>query len=150
MKTQIPEKWALSLEFSVGIMLVYLGITSIFSVEKKGKSLQKVDTPTRSHVKVVCIGLVHGLAGSAAMVLLTMSMVRTVWEGVLFILIFGAGTILGMLLFTTILSFPFILISKNTSIHNVLIHSTGAVSMIFGLYYLYTIGFQEGGLFTHM
>ena len=43
-------------------------------------------------MKSLFIGFVHGLAGSAAMVLLTMSTVDSVWQGGLYILVFGVGT----------------------------------------------------------
>lgn len=35
LKNEIPEAWAMSLEFLVGIMLVYLGITTIFLGSKR-------------------------------------------------------------------------------------------------------------------
>ena len=50
------------------------------------------------------------------MVLLTMSTVNTVWQGGMYILIFGVGTTLGMLLFTTILGIPFVLSKKRFTI----------------------------------
>jgi sulfite exporter TauE/SafE len=90
------------------------------------------------------VGLVHGLAGSAAMVLLTMSTVTSVWEGVLYILIFGAGTVDGMLLFTTILGIPFVFTVNKTRINQTLIRMTGAVSTAFGFYYMYNLGITEG------
>ena len=58
------------------------------------------------------IGFVHGLAGSGAMILLTMSTVKSVWEAVMYILIFGVGTVIGMLFFTTIIGIPFVLSKK--------------------------------------
>ena len=61
-----------------------------------------------SYLKSILIGFVHGLAGSGAMVLLTMSTVNRAWEGAVYILIFGAGTVIGMLFFTTITGVPFV------------------------------------------
>jgi sulfite exporter TauE/SafE len=138
MKGEIPEKWAMSLEFLVGIMLVYLGITSILAHEHKH---QHKDI---SYARSMLIGLVHGLAGSAYMVLLTMSTVKSIWEGAIYILIFGAGTVVGMLIFTTIIGVPFVLSAKKLSINKTLTQSTGAISTVFGIYYMYNLGITEG------
>jgi high-affinity nickel permease len=142
MKNQIPERWAMSLEFIVGIMLVYLGVSSIFSFGKKAVHVHKHEN--FSYVKSMLIGLIHGIAGSAAMVLLTVSTVKTVWEGVLYILIFGMGTIMGMLFFTTIIGIPFVLTAKQKSINNVLTQITAIISTAYGFYYMYNLGITEG------
>ena len=112
MKGEIPEKWAMSLEFLVGIMLVYLGVTMLLSFknihlhkhdhngevdnhkhihthEHSGQHEHKHQHNKVSYFRSLMIGLVHGLAGSGAMVLLTMSTVKSVWEGAIYILIFG-------------------------------------------------------------
>lgn len=153
MKGEIPNVWAMSLEFLVGIMLVYLGITSILAYrnnhvhkhehvgEKHSHKHQHKDI---SYIKSSLIGFVHGLAGSAAMVLLTMSTVNSVWEGAIYILIFGAGTIIGMLFFTTILGIPFVLSAKKVKINKTLIQITGGISTAFGIYYMYNLGVSEG------
>ena len=78
-----------------------------------------------SYIKSLIIGFIHGLAGSAAMVLLTMSTVDTVWQGGLYILIFGVGTTIGMLVFTTILGLPFVLSKKRITLSRSLIMITG-------------------------
>jgi sulfite exporter TauE/SafE len=160
MKGEIPNIWAMSLEFLVGIMLVYLGITSILSFNKTpvhkhadgkvhkqlltqndtGESQNKEITYTKS----MMIGFVHGLAGSAAMVLLTMSTAKSVLEAVIYIIIFGAGTIVGMLFFTTILGIPFVLSAKKVNINKTLIQITGGISTVFGIYYMYNLGIAEG------
>ena len=95
-------------------------------------------------MKSLFIGFVHGLAGSAAMVLLTMSTVDTVWQGGIYILIFGVGTTLGMLLFTTILGIPFVLSKKRLPLSRNLIMLTGSISVLFGIYYMYNLGINEG------
>ena len=108
MKGEIPEKWAMSLEFLVGIMLVYLGMTTIFSFknihvhqhEHDGEEHKHIHSHKHigqhehnhqhknvSYLKSMLIGLVHGLAGSGAMVLLTMSTVKSVGK-VLFIFLY--------------------------------------------------------------
>ncbi|OPA74738.1 MULTISPECIES: sulfite exporter TauE/SafE family protein [Paenibacillus] len=160
-KNNISEKVSGSLEFLVGIMLVYLGISSLISVGRSKKAYlhqhqhhheehtHYVSQPTASHkgisyIKSMVIGLVHGIAGSGAMVLLTMSTVQSVWDGALYILIFGLGTIAGMLLFTTILGIPFVLSASNRHVNLTLTQVTGVVSTLFGFYYIYSLGITQG------
>jgi len=154
MKGQIPEKWAMSLEFLVGIMLVYLGISTITSLKKIHVHQHEHDSDTSnkhenqqknlSYIKSMVIGLVHGLAGSGAMMLLTMSTVKSVLESAIYILIFGFGTVLGMLFFTTILGIPFIFSAKRLRLNKTLTQITGVISTVFGIYYMYNLGVAEG------
>ncbi|MGM0876805.1 MAG: sulfite exporter TauE/SafE family protein [Bacillota bacterium] len=140
MKGEIPEIWSMSLEFLVGIMLVYLGITSLLVFKKH--SNQHVHSQKRKWyplLKSMIIGFIHGLAGSAAMVLLTMSTVNTIWECALYMLTFGAGTVIGMLCFTTIIGIPFVLSKNKLVIHHNFTRFTGIVSTIFGIYYMYNV-----------
>ena len=140
LKDEIPEAWAMSLEFLVGIMLVYLGLTTIFSWKKAHEHGQSEKS---TYLKSMFIGVVHGLAGSAAMVLLTMSTIDFAWQGALYIIIFGVGTCLGMLLFTTILSIPFVTSASSKKVNRSLIRATGVVSTVFGIYYMYNLGVNE-------
>ncbi|MCP8970522.1 urease accessory protein UreH [Ectobacillus ponti] len=143
-KGQLSEKWAMSLEFLVGIMLVCLGARGLLSLQKDYSHQAASDAAKRSFLKVTMIGFVHGLAGSAAMTVLTMSMVNTVWEGAVYILVFGIGTILGMLGFTTVIGIPFVYSGKKNMLANrFLLRCTGAVSLVFGMYYMYNLGVSE-------
>lgn len=166
MKGEIPEKWTMTLEFCVGIMLVYLGISSMISFKNVHVHKEHQDggelicVHSHSHrgghqhtnrsqhayfnTKSTIVGLVHGLAGSAAMVLLTMSTVDSAWEGALYILVFGAGTVAGMLFFTTIIGIPFVLSAGKAKLNRGLAWVAGAVSTAFGIYYMYNLGFTEG------
>lgn len=166
MKGEIPQKWAMSLEFIVGIMLVYLGIKTVLSFKNIHLHRHKHDEEEQhkhlhSHVHIgdhdhkhkhnkfsylnsMLIGLVHGLAGSGAMVLLTMSTVSGIWDAAIYILIFGAGTVIGMLFFTTIIGIPFVLSSKKISLNRTLTQLTGLISIVFGIYYMYNLGVTEG------
>ncbi|MFB7637698.1 HoxN/HupN/NixA family nickel/cobalt transporter [Peribacillus butanolivorans] len=165
MKGEIPEKWAMSLEFLVGIMLVYLGIKTFLSFknihvhkhahdgdehnhvhthEHDGKHKHKHQHKHSSYLKSMFIGLVHGLAGSGAMVILAMSTVKSVWEAAIYILLFGVGTVMGMLFFTTIIGIPFVLSVKRVKISSTLVFTMGAISTVFGIYYMYNLGVNEG------
>ncbi|WP_423798443.1 sulfite exporter TauE/SafE family protein [Neobacillus sp. SAB-20_R2A] len=165
MKGEIPEKWAMSLEFLVGIMLVYLGVSTVLSFksihihqhEHHGEEHKHVHSHTHmgkhghkhkhknvSYLKSMVIGLIHGLAGSGAMVLLTMSTVHSVWEAAIYILIFGVGTIIGMLFFTTIIGIPFVFSSKKIGLNKSLTQITGVISIVFGIFYMYNLGVTEG------
>lgn len=155
MKGEIPEVLAMSLEFLVGIMLVYFGFSAILSCKNvpicSDEELPKYDSYYKTryqkhkpYIKSLFMGFVHGLAGSAALVLMTISTVESVSEGFFFILIFGAGTVIGMLCFTTVLGIPFVLSSKKVRINKVLTQTTGVISTVFGFYYMYDLGVTEG------
>lgn len=147
MKGELPEKWAMSLEFLVGIMLVYFGVAAVRSVKAvRNQAHEHVHTTIRdvSYTKSMFMGLIHGLAGSAAMVLLTMSTVNNVWEGAAYILIFGVGTVVGMLFFTTIIGIPFVLSAGKIGLNKALTKATGVISTAFGFYYMYNLGITEG------
>lgn len=130
----IPENVATLLEFFVGVMLVYLGINGI-----RKKPIIEEGKQQHFHKKSFVIGVIHGLAGSAAMVLLTAAAADTGAEAFQYILLFGAGTIVGMLLFTTLLGLPFLVASKK-SIPLFLVRATSLISIVYGLYYMIQTG----------
>jgi hypothetical protein len=146
---KMPETWAMSFEFLVGIMLVYLGITSILSYKKIHQKEHSNQRGLHKHhdvtyLKSMLIGLVHGIAGSGALVLLTMSTVKSVGEGAIYILLFAGGTIIGMLFFTTLIGIPFVLSTKKLTLNKALTQMTGLISIVFGLYYMYNLAVTEG------
>lgn len=150
LKINISDAWAMSLEFLVGVMLVYFGFAAIYSHKKRRVSLNSIKQVTNdqqegfSYRKPLIMGFIHGLAGSAAMILLTFSTVNSAWEGALYILVFGAGTIISMLLFNTIIGIPFVLSKNKMKINKSLIQFAGLISIVFGIYYMYNLGVTEG------
>ena len=95
------------------------------------------------------VGLVHGLAGSAAVVLTILSIIREPVAALGYLLLFGLGTIVGMMLITLILSAPFTFTAVNLPKFNWRLRvASGLVSFSFGVVLIYGIGFAEGGLFT--
>ena len=95
------------------------------------------------------VGLVHGLAGSAAVALMVLSIIREPAAALGYLLLFGLGTIVGMMLITLILSVPFTFTAVNLPKFNWRLRvASGLVSFVFGLVLIYGIGFAEGGLFS--
>jgi ABC-type nickel/cobalt efflux system permease component RcnA len=95
------------------------------------------------------VGLVHGLAGSAAIALMVLAIIRDPGLAIGYLLLFGIGTVGGMMLVTILLAAPFTLTSINLPrINWQLGVASGLISFVFGLFLVYGIGFADGGLFT--
>lgn len=120
-------------EAIVGVMLIALGayrIYSYFSSRQRGES---VFTHDHSHHVAYSVGLVHGLAGSGAMVLLVMSEIQGHMSSMLYLLLFGAGSVAGMLVAAAVFSIPFAKrISDNVLIQSMLVVLSSMFCIIYG------------------
>jgi len=67
----------------------------------------RFDTRANNHHLAYGVGLVHGLAGSGTLVVLVMSQIPEVANALIYLLIFGIGSIAGMLLASGVFSMPF-------------------------------------------
>jgi len=102
----------------------------------------------RQGLSSVGVGLVHGLAGSAAVALLVLGTIKDPDWALAYLLVFGAGTIAGMMAITAAMTLPFKLTARRfVGLNRTLAVGTGAVSLGFGLFLIYQIGFVEK-LFT--
>jgi len=90
------------------------------------------------------VGLVHGLAGSAAIALLVLSAIPQPLWATLYLAIFCVGTIIGMGLITTAIATPLIVASRRmSSLHQRLVTGSGLLSFGFGLFLAYQIGIVD-------
>jgi hypothetical protein len=128
LKIAIPHQVVQWFEFSVGVMLVFLGGSLAWSLyleewhwhshEHDGARHMHLhhhqqSTSGHDHVhwlegafKPFFVGMIHGLAGSAALLLLVVSIVDTVSEAMTYIGVFGIGSILGMTVIGVLVSAP--------------------------------------------
>jgi len=90
------------------------------------------------------VGLVHGLAGSAAIALLVLSAIPQPLWATLYLAIFCVGTIVGMALITTAIAAPFMVASRRAArLHQGLVTGSGLLSFGFGLFLAYHIGIVD-------
>jgi high-affinity nickel-transport protein len=187
----IPPRVGLSMEFSVGLMLIVLGIMNLTGLARyfaagqwsRGAVHQHthphshgdyVHTHSHSHdpeahphqpdrtplswldhyfsgirsyqlVRPLVVGVVHGLAGSAAVALLVLTTIRTPQWGLWYLLVFGLGTIVGMTLMTAAITIPFARREDRFArLGGGLRIASGAISLAFGLFVAYRTGFASG------
>jgi high-affinity nickel-transport protein len=96
-------------------------------------------------LRPLVVGLVHGLAGSAAVALLVLSTIKSPLWSTAYLLVFGFGTMLGMMLMTAAISVPLIYTGRRFSkINGHLTAISGFASMAFGFFLVYHIGFVDG------
>jgi high-affinity nickel-transport protein len=153
----IPPRIGLSMEFSVAVMLVLLGVLSL-AHRRDGHRHTGDSTPEtkgehwflspHQALRPLAIGVVHGLAGSAAIALLVLATISSAVWGIVYLAVFGIGTVAGMMLITAAISIPFAYTSRRLAGFNrSLGFASGLSSVVFGMFLIYQIAFVDG-LFT--
>jgi high-affinity nickel permease len=194
----IPVRVGLSMELSVAIMLIVLGLMNVAGFMRSmpassphGHDAQEVvhshphnhgdyihnhphshgpethphspdDTPLAwmdrlfgkislyQYLRPFVVGVVHGLAGSAAVALLVLTTIRNVHWAIAYLLIFGVGTIAGMMLITVSIASAFTMMGKGRQkFSRRLALASGLLSLCFGLFVAYQICFVNGLFATH-
>jgi hypothetical protein len=99
----------------------------------------------RIGIKPTIVGAVHGLAGSAALTLLVLTQINSPFLGLLYLAVFGVGSILGMLLMSGLVGLPFVLSAhKLNALHYRLQMLAGLLGVAFGIWYAYETGIATG------
>lgn len=163
MNTIISQQMADRLEFAVGIMLVLLGVDVLRRFIKERihyHSHQHNNATAHFHAhshggerdhgqskhdhrhekfpyRTLFIGFMHGLAGSAALILLTLDTIKSVPLSMVYILLFGVGSIAGMALLSMVIAVPLRASSKLTWLHNSLQISIGFLTFGLGFSIIY-------------
>ncbi len=149
----IPNEMFSNFEFGVGVMLVILGVFTYLNRRLVGEKHIHTHTHdsvihTHPHVhdtvhshghKSYIIGCIHGLAGSGSLVVLALSTLHDLQTILSFILVFGIGSIVGMMLVSSAIGLPFSLTLYSERINKILRYSVGSISIVIGIDILYNI-----------
>jgi ABC-type nickel/cobalt efflux system permease component RcnA len=163
----VPERLVLWLEAGVGVMLILLGGDVLrrlwrervhFHAHRHGKerhfhahthearSDHAADPHRHTHnarlpVRSLLVGMMHGMAGSAALIVFALASVQSTWEGLAYIGLFGIGSIVGMALLALVISFPLRWSAKSlTWAHNGLTGLFGILTVVLGGLLLHQTG----------
>ena len=149
----IPNEMFSNFEFGVGVMLVILGVFTYLNrrlIGEKHIHTHTHDSVVHAHPHVhdtvhshghksYIIGCIHGLAGSGSLVVLALSTLHNLQTILSFILVFGIGSIVGMMLVSSAIGLPFSLTLYSERINKILRYSVGSISIIIGIDILYNI-----------
>lgn len=126
---RIPERFELIAESGVGLLLIVLGGTLAWKLYRERwhvhshhhdhgphvhlHSHRQQDDHRHRHwmagsLRPLCIGMAHGLAGSAALMLIVLSSAHELGSGLLSIAVFGVGSIVGMMAIGLTISLPLV------------------------------------------
>jgi high-affinity nickel-transport protein len=139
----IPEWVSVRMELSVGVMLIALGIVNVAAFLRDGHvepalaSLDRRLGAFRAYAlaRPLVIGIVHGLAGSAAVALLVLATIHEPRWAMAYLVVFGIGTIAGMMLITTGLASAIRYAGhRSAALGRHLGLASGLASMAFGLW----------------
>ena len=158
LKLQISESVESKLEGIVGVMLVALGVNAIYKLVRSDKvhahkhshgdvththlHTHDEDEAVESHHRLsprsVLVGMVHGLAGSAALMLMIVPLIPSALVALLYIVIFGVGSIAGMMAMSLLIGLPFHFTSSRFKLLNSGIRvAAGLFSLILGASIIY-------------
>lgn len=169
-KLAIPTRLGLGMEFAVAVVLILLGSGSAarlcrrffaYHVEPRRETNKTSEEPQknspaaglesgsrlvarRPFLRSFAVGLVHGLAGSAAIALVVLSAIpQPIWATI-YLSIFCIGTIIGMAMITTAIGMPFMIAShRMMRVHQMLVMGSGLLSVGFGLFLAWQIGITD-------
>jgi hypothetical protein len=103
-----------------------------------------------SILRPLVVGIVHGLAGSAAVALLVMTTIQDPWWEIGYLLVFGLGTVIGMMVITALIALPFVYTARKLSWWNRgMAVASGVLSLGFGVFLSYRIGIVDGLFGAH-
>ncbi|HET9044703.1 MAG TPA: urease accessory protein [Burkholderiales bacterium] len=167
----VPAQAAQALELAVGVMLVLLGAEALYRLRRErihfhahhhtggvahfhAHSHLGQDAPhdpaRHEHphgfpARALVVGMVHGMAGSAALVLLSLEALRSPAWGLAYIAVFGLGSILGMAALSAAIAVPLWLSSRRlTRARDGLSAAVGLATLILGCYIVFRIGAGDG------
>jgi cytochrome c biogenesis protein CcdA len=144
----VPPRVGLTFEFAVAIALMVVGLLNLNRPHAHEVPLILTSAGGSHRVpawRAFGVGLLHGLAGSAAVALLVLASVRDPWWACAFLLIFGFGTTLGMVFITVGIASPLAAGGHRWPAFGGWARlATGTLSIVFGAWLIYQIGWLDG------
>ncbi|MDH3695226.1 MAG: sulfite exporter TauE/SafE family protein [Gammaproteobacteria bacterium] len=164
----IPQNISSVLELAVGFALLWLAFDVFRRLHRQQVHVhphRHADGTTHIHLhshhelpshdhshqrfpaRALLLGLIHGMAGSAALVLIVLQSTISFWWGIVYIVLFGVGSILGMAILSVVIALPLVWSNKrSTKLIKTIQVCAGIVSAVLGAHLIYQIGYVDGFL----
>jgi high-affinity nickel-transport protein len=158
LQVELPQRVGDGFELGVALMLIFLGVRAIRRSFQRGADgavvAHRHGATTHSHAASVghvhlgrwamatrplIIGLVHGLAGSGALTALVVAELPTTGARLLYIALFGLGSVLGMAVLSGLLTWPLSALGRSSRVFRALSALTGALSFVLGILWGYPL-----------
>ena len=149
LRYRMTDRMAHAFELCVGVMLVLLGVNVLRTLVHRSVSQSHDHTTAASHshsdawlvARPLLVGMVHGLAGSAPLLLLTLTVVSSPLAAFSYIGVFGVGSMMGMSIMSLVLGVPARLtVEHSARTHLALRGLSGLFSVAIGLFIVYENG----------
>jgi hypothetical protein len=146
LRYQLTDRMAHGLELCVGIMLVVLGANVLRALVRRGGSHTHDHGTFAPHshswlvARPLLVGMVHGLAGSAPLLLLTLTVVSSPLAAFSYIAVFGVGSTMGMIIMSSLVSMPALLTAQFARGNLALRGLSGLLSVGLGLFIVFENG----------
>lgn len=138
----ISPRVGLALELAVAIMLILLGFQNLANARKE-------NPPEPSASRPLLVGMVHGMAGSAAVGLLLLATVSNAWLSLAYLALFGIGTVAGMILVTAMIALPAsVAMARVRNARRWLTLASGVASVVLGVLLASELTDREHGLLS--
>jgi high-affinity nickel-transport protein len=146
-RVAIPPRLGLGLEFVVALVLILLGFSNLRTPASADEGASAAES-ARTGWRPLVVGVIHGLAGSAAVAILVLAAIpETAWA-LAYLVVFGLGTIVGMTVVTWLIAAPAVLAAgRVVRFQRGIRLAAGTLSLLFGLVLAREI-VVEGGLFS--
>lgn len=135
LRSSMPGWIDAALEFVVGVMLVFLGVRAILASRKLETSRPAAKAP-RTRIQAFGIGLVHGAAGTGGATVLATGEMGGVVPGLVFLAVFGLGSVLGMAAIAGSLAVPVTSFAASSRLRAWLLVLAGLLSIVIGAYWM--------------
>ena len=145
LRIAIPESFARNAELGIGLLLVGLGVANLFAAyaSADGAATERHRTGHvlgRTLARSALVGLAHGLAGSAAVALLATAAMPSPAAALLYLGVFGVGSVTGMVAFSLVVGGPLSLFANAAGRRRFVLAGSGLLSLLFGAYLLCAVG----------
>jgi len=146
----VVPAWALAAEAAVAAILVALGVSNLRQLRAGGGHRHAPAAHGRGcggvTLRSLGVGMAHGLAGSAAVALLALAAMPSSGAAFAYLLVFGLGTIGGMVAMSLGLGLPAAMASGRPGLARWVLAGSGVASIAVGLLLLVEVGVTASGL----